>query len=206
MDASAAHSSSKKEGKLVLVIGPSGVGKSAILRHLRSKHKGWHFPKSATTRAKRPKEGTQLYDFVSEEEFDALLREDKLLEWATVHGGARYGTLVDEIIPYIQKGKVVVREVDVQGFDGIRRHVLFNTQEKSSLYKMTSIFIFPESIEQLIQHITKRSPTTGDELQRRIDSAHKELEYAKMCDHIVKNPEGKLNETIATVEQLIMKN
>jgi guanylate kinase len=205
MNAPAQHSA-KKEGKFVLLIGPSGVGKSVILRHLRSKHKSWHFPKSATTRARRPNEGNLLYEFVTDEEFDELLRQDKLLEWAIVHGGARYGTLVDEIIPPMQKGKTVVREVDVQGFDGIRRNVLFNTEEKKSPYKMTSIFIFPESIEQLIQHITHRSPTSEEELKRRIESAHKELEYAKLCDHVVKNPEGKLEETIRKVEDIIMKS
>src|SRR5687767_3776733 len=92
----------KKAGKLVLIIGPSGVGKSVILQRLHKDHKELQFPRSATTRDRRPKEKDDLYHFVSDAEFDLLIRDDKLIEWATVHGGARYGTLVDEIIPFIR--------------------------------------------------------------------------------------------------------
>src|SRR5438128_2145060 len=112
-------------GKLVLLMGPSGVGKSVILKKLRAKHSEFHFPRSATTRARREREGDDLYHFVTDAEFDRLLKENKVLEWATVHAGARYGTLIDEIIPFIEKGQTVIREVDVQGFDSIRRHSLF---------------------------------------------------------------------------------
>src|SRR5436189_6389436 len=100
--------SSPSHGKLVLIIGPSGVGKSVILKELKKRHPDLHFPRSATTRARREGESADLYHFVSEEEFDALLKAGKMLEWAQVHGGARYGTLVEEIIPMIERGKTVV--------------------------------------------------------------------------------------------------
>jgi guanylate kinase len=195
-----------KHGKLVVIIGPSGVGKSAIMAALRKTHKEWHFPKSATTRSKRPGEKNDIYHFVTEEEFDELIRNDKVLEFATVHGAARYGTLVDEIIPFINKGITVVREVDVQGFESISRHVLFNTQEKNAPYHLQSIFIYPESVEQLIGHITKRSPVTEDELKARMHSMEKELAFAEQCDHKVINKEGELKNTINTVENLITKS
>lgn len=191
-----------QKGKLVLLIGPSGVGKSAILRRLRTEHPLFHFPRSATTRARREGEGTELYHFLTDAEFDLLLSENKILEWATVHGGARYATIVDEIIPYIEQGKTVVREVDVQGFDSIRHHPLFSGDH--SKYTLQSIFIVPENTEQLIRRIQNRAPISEDELQRRIESMDKELSFASHCTHTVVNHEGKLEETIKAVEELIV--
>ena len=112
-------------GKLVLILGPSGVGKSVILKKLRERHPELHFPRSATTRARREGEGDDLYRFLPEAAFDALLSDGEFLETAIVHGGARYGTLKNEIVPAIELGKTVVREVDVQGFDSISRSPLF---------------------------------------------------------------------------------
>ncbi|MSR86714.1 guanylate kinase [Candidatus Peribacteria bacterium] len=186
-------------GKLVLIIGPSGVGKSVILKKLRTRHPEFHFPRSATTRDRRTGEGNELYKFVGDAEFDELLAGKKLLEWATVHEGARYGTLVDEIIPPIQEGKIVIREVDVQGFDSIRAHPLF----ADGTHVLQSIFILPESTDQLIAHITNRAPIIPDELKRRIASIERELTYEKLCTTSVKNIEGKLEETLKDVERFI---
>lgn len=191
----------RRMGKLVLIIGPSGVGKSVILRRLREKHPEFHFPRSATTRAQRPGEGTELYRFLSKAEFDDFLAGKKFLEWAQVHAGGRYGTLVDEIIPFIDQGKTVIREVDVQGFESIRTHPLFSGANPK--YQLQSIFILPESKEQLIKHITKRAPMAKDELDRRIKSMEKELTYADLCTASVKNVEGKIDETIRNVETMI---
>lgn len=190
-------------GKLVLIIGPSGVGKSVILKRLRSLHPEFHFPRSATTRERRPGEGTELYHFVSDTTFDELIEKKKVLEYATVHEGARYGTLTDEIIPMIEQGKTVVREVDVQGFESIRSHPLFSgTQAR---FPLQTIFILPESREQLLTHITKRSPMNREELDRRIASMDKEIESAKLCDAQIRNVEGHLEETIVEVERIIEK-
>lgn len=188
-------------GKLVLIIGPSGVGKSVILQELRNAHMEWHFPRSATTRPQREGEGDDLYQFLSEKEFDALLNSGKILEWAVVHGGARYGTLVDEIIPPINDGKIVVREVDVQGFDSISHHELFRGDEAP--YTLRSIFILPESKDQLVERIKTRAPISDEELARRIASMEKELTYAELCDATVKNVEGKLGEAVEEVERYI---
>ncbi len=188
-------------GKLVLLIGPSGVGKSVILKRIRAMHPEFHIPRSATTRARREGESADLYHFVSDEEFDALIATNKTLEWAIVHGGARYGTMVDEIVPYIDEGKTVIREVDVQGFVSIQNHPMF----KDGQYRLQSIFILPESQTQLIEHITNRSAISEDELARRIESMEKELAYAKHCSASVVNREGKLQETIEEVERLILE-
>ena len=189
-------------GKLVLIMGPSGVGKSVILKELRRRLPALHFPCSATTRTRRPGEGSELYRFVNDAEFDALLQSGAILEHAVVHGGARYGTLKGEIIPFIDQGKTVVREVDVQGFDSIRNDPLF--MGPGAPYTLQTIFILPESKEQLIRHIQKRAPMSPEELERRIASMEKELEYATHCDAAVRNPEGRLEETYRAVEQLIL--
>lgn len=190
-----------KTGKLVLIIGPSGVGKSVILKHLRSTHPEFHFPRSATTRQRRPGEGDELYHFVSEEQFQTLLDQNKVLESAVVHGVGRYATITDEILPYIEQGKTVIREVDVQGFDSISKHELFSGAQH--LFTLQSIFILPENTEQLIRRIQKRAPITEEELARRIASMETEFAYAERCTSTVYNRDGHLDETIAEVERLI---
>lgn len=187
-------------GKLVLVIGPSGVGKTAIVLQLRAKHPEFHYPRSATTRARRPGENDEAYHFVDNAEFDRLLADDKVLEWAIVHGRDRYATMKDEIIPPIEDGKIVLREVDVQGFLSIRNSPIF----RDKTHPMQSIFILPESTGQLITHIEKRAAMTHDELQRRLHSMEKELAYADHCDARVLNKEGKLRDTVKEVERLIL--
>jgi len=190
------------QGKLVLIIGPSGVGKSVVLRELRARHPEFVFPRSATTRSRRPGEGDDLYRFVKDAEFDRLIKDEKVLEWATVHDGARYGTLQEEIVPPMQQGKIVVREVDVQGFHSIRAHTLF--AGSSSRFPLRSVFILPESREQLIGRIRRRSPIAEEELKRRIASMDRELSDAALCTAQIVNREGKLDETVREVEQVIV--
>ncbi len=191
-----------QHGKLILLIGPSGVGKSVILKSLKSSHSEFVFPRSATTRSRREGEGDDLYHFVSEEDFTAWLEQGKFLEWAQVHHGARYGTLLSEIVPAIEQGKTVIREVDVQGFESIRKHSLFAA---GGTYRLKTIFILPENEEQLIAHITKRAPMADEELKRRIASMQKELAAAKETDVRIVNKEGNLAGTIKKVEDAVLR-
>jgi len=189
-------------GRLVLIIGPSGVGKSVILQALRELHPEMRFPRSATTRERREGEGDDLYRFVTAEEFDALEEQNQLIEWAVVHGGARYGTLVEEIVPYIEEGKTVMREIDVQGFDSVRNHRFFR---EGGTYRLESVFVLPESKEQLIERIRQRAPISDEELSRRIASMEKEMTYAKLCDHQIVNREGQLELTIQEIEKALCR-
>ncbi len=191
-------SSGASQGKLVLIIGPSGVGKSVVLRRLKARHPEFVFPRSATTRERRPDEGDDLYRFVSDAVFDQLVSQGKVLEWALVHEGARYGTLEEEIVPPMQQGRIVVREVDIQGFHSIRNHPLFSLPHPR--FPLRSVFILPESREQLIERIRRRSPIAEEELKHRIASMDRELADAPLCTARVVNREGKLDETVREVE------
>ena len=108
---------------------------------------------------------------------------------------------MDEIIKPIDQGKIVVREVDVQGFESIKNDPRFVGDHAA--YQLQSIFILPESREQLIMHITNRAPIDEEELKRRIRSMDDELSYADQCTVSIKNREGKLDETIQEVEKQI---
>ncbi len=195
-------SSGSLSGRLVLIIGPSGVGKSVVLRQLKTLHPEFVFPRSATTRERRPGEADDLYRFMTDAAFDQLVRQGKVLEWATVHEGARYGTLEEEIVPPIEQGKVVVREVDIQGFHSIRAHPLFSGAHPR--FPLRSIFILPESRASLIERIRKRAPITEEELARRVDSMDRELEDAALCTAQIVNREGKLDATVREVEQVVV--
>ncbi len=188
-------------GKLVLIIGPSGVGKSVILKTLRDSHPELVFPKSATTRSRRLGEGDELYHFVTDEDFLLWDREGKFLETAQVHHGARYGTLLSEIVPPIEAGKTVVREVDVQGCLSIRKTKLF--RRPGGTLRLQTIFILPESVEQLTEHIRKRAPMAEEELRSRMKSVEEELRYAKETDVQIINREGGLSDAIKAVEEAV---
>ena len=138
---------------------------------------------------------------MSDEQFDNLVQEGKVLEWAVVHGEARYGTLEEEIIPSIEKGQTVIREVDVQGFDSICSHPHFRGPDAK--YKLESVFLLPENKDQLIARIRDRAPISEDELKRRIASMEQELTYADSCNHSVVNKEGELAQTIEEIERLL---
>ena len=105
------------------------------------------------------------------------------------------------IVPAIEAGKTVVREVDVQGFQSIRIHPLF--LRPGGRYPLFAIFILPEDTRQLLAHIRTRAPMSGEELERRLRSAKSELAVAPETDVQIRNADGKLEETVTAVEQAI---
>lgn len=190
-------------GLLVLLIGPSGVGKTVLAQMLLKRHTDWVLGKSATTRERRLGEGEALYRFVTEEEFSGLEENGEFLEWAKVHSGARYGTLREEILPALEKGQNVLREIDIQGLESIRSHPLFRRPD--GRYHYRTIFLAPESPEQLVTHIHKRAPMTDEELQRRLASVKKEMTYAVQCDATIVSREGKIAATADLLEKTILQ-
>ncbi len=188
-------------GKFILIIGPSGVGKTSLQNKLFDEHLEIISPRSATTRARREGEGDDQYVFVSEEDFDSLIKDEAFLEWAHIHGLYRSGALIQEITPYLKTGKTVVREVDVQGYDSIVAHPLFNGEDA---FKLETIFIAPKSIDQLVDRIKNRAPISQEELEHRIESMKTELTYESKCDHVIVNGDGDLEKAYKELEQIVL--
>ena len=182
----------------MIISGPSGVGKGTVIRLLKAKYPGFIFPISQTTREMRPseKEG-EVYNFIPEERFKSDIEKGNFLEWAQVHKKDYYGTLKKPIIDALEAGKVVVREVDVQGFHSITKVV-----PKKNLI---TIFLKAENPQKLLERIAKRGQLPEEELQRRMASAEREMADAGLFDFEVWSLEGKIPELVADVEKVILE-
>src|SRR3989338_6544046 len=112
------------KGKLFLIVGPSGSGKSSVLKGLKAAHPEHTYPLSATTRPMREgeKEG-EIYNFYTQKRFEEGLKNGEFLEHALVHQSHYYGTLKKPIMEALEGGKTLVREVDIQGFDSIKKAI-----------------------------------------------------------------------------------
>ena len=138
-----------------------------------------------------------MLDFVSKEEFERMIADDELLEYAVVHSDNYYGTSKKDIMEPLKQGSVVVREVDIQGFHSIQKLV-----PKENL---VSIFMEVPDLEDLKQRILRRGALSDEELQHRMDSAMKELAQAGTCDYRVSNEWGKIAECVSEVEKIVLK-
>lgn len=184
------------KGLFIAISGPSGVGKGTIMDLLRQRLKKATFVISHTTREKRPgeKDGVQ-YHFVSKEEFEKGIAEGKFLEYAQVHQKDYYGVLKEPVEQALKTGKVIFREVDIQGVDNIRKAVPKD--------QLLTIFIKPPSMALLRAHIEKRGKLPEEEIDRRMASAEKEMQAAPLFDYQVVNPEGQIEACYMEVESII---
>lgn len=184
------------KGKLFLISGPSGVGKGTVISALKRQYPQFVYPISHTTRAMRPSEKDgEVYHFLDKADFEAEVEKGNFLEWARVHGENCYGTLKQPIMEALEQGKVVVREVDVQGFHSIRKVI--------PRENLVTIFLKAENLEKLIERITKRGKLPEEEIQRRMQSAERELSDAQLFDYQVWSLEGKVSECVSEVEKII---
>ena len=166
-----------KEPKILLIIGPTAVGKSSVIdRAIKD------FPRlcdliTFTTRPMRHGESEgNPYHFVSEEKFKALIEQGQFIEWAVVHG-KMYGTPRDQVDRATSEGKVVVADLDVQGSKRIREEYP----------QTTTIFLMPPSLDALRQRFIKRGITSTADLEKRLESAQKEMAQAKDFQHVIVN-------------------
>jgi len=171
-------------GHLVLLMAPSGSGKSVLLSHLRAEMPSLHFAVSCTTRAMRPgeKEG-EIYHFVDQATFDEYKQNGLFLEWAE-YSNSSYGTLKTEIIDTMNEGKVVVREVELQGVQSILKLI--------PRERITIIYINGGSWEALKERITARAPISDAELLLRYERFVHETEAKELADIEIYNGEGEL--------------
>lgn len=165
-------------GPLIILSGPSGVGKSTLVERLLSDG-GWplRLSVSATTRPPRPTEVDGVnYHFWPRDRFLAKVKEGDFLEWAEVFTNC-YGTLRDEVDPFRDRGIGVLLDIDVQGAQQVR--------EKCP--DATSIFIRTSSLAELERRLRERKTETAESLARRLEGARRELEQAPNYGHQVIN-------------------
>ncbi|MDT0379068.1 guanylate kinase [Streptomyces sp. RKND-216] len=151
--------------RLTVLSGPSGVGKSTVVAHLRKEHPEVWLSVSATTRAPRPgeKHGVQ-YFFVDDEEFDKLVANGELLEWAEFAGN-RYGTPRRAVLDRLEAGESVLLEIDLQGARLVR----------ASMPEARLVFLAPPSWEELVRRLTGRGTEAPEVIERRLAAARTEL-------------------------------
>lgn len=166
--------------KLILILWPSWVWKWTLISMLKERRKDFFYPVSLTTREIREWEKDwETYYFVSIDDFEQKIKNGDFLEYAFVHNKAYYWMLKKPILDAIDLWKIVIREVDVQWFDSIRKQFDHNN--------LASIFILPPTEEILIRRIKKRSEISNEEINSRLESLKKELEYVKYVDFTVEN-------------------
>lgn len=188
----------KHTGKLFILSGPSGVGKTVVADKLLDKSKKLHRVITYTTRSKRrnEKHGRDYY-FVSPEKFKKLLEKNFFIEWAEVHNHL-YGTPKPAIEKHLKKNKNVILVIDIQGAQ----------QVKKILPETILIFIKPDNMHHLESRIKKRKGSMSEEdLIIRLANAKKELTIAKKeYDHIVINRENKIEHTINDILKIIQSH
>ncbi len=178
-------------GKLVVLTGPSGVGKGTLLRSLLERHPEIYYSVSATTRSPRPGEidGKDYY-FISRSQFEQLIAAGKFLEWAEFAGNY-YGTPREPVIDQIRAGKVVVLEIELQGARQIRR----------SFPSALSIFILPPSFQELEKRIRGRGQDSQEAIARRLQRARKEIKAANEFDIQIVNDD--LETALNSIEAVV---
>lgn len=178
---------------LVVISGPSGVGKDAVLQRLKERNVPMHFVVTATTRGPRQGEIEGVdYFFVTNDKFAEMIEQNELLEYAIVYNDYK-GIPKEQVRRALATGKDVIMRVDVQGAATIRK-----------LYPgALLIFITTDSEEELVRRLTARETETPEGLKLRIATARRELNRITEFDYCVLNPEFQLDSAVDTVLAIV---
>jgi guanylate kinase len=178
---------------LVVLSGPSGVGKDAVLSELRKLDRPWHFAVTATTRPMRAGERDGVeYIFLDMEIFDRMRERDEFLECAEVYG-RWYGVPRSQARNALRSGKDVFLKIDVQGAATIR----------GMAPEALLIFLIPPSLGELQQRLRGRMTESSEELERRLRTAKEELRLVQHFDYRVVNSDGRLDLAAADIDAII---
>ncbi len=166
----------------VVVSGPSGVGKTSIVKGALTLRPGWRYSISTTTRDPRGNEiSGNAYDFVPKDEFERRRAAGAFLETAEVHGHL-YGTPRERLERWIGEGHVVVLNIDVQGGSSLRK----------AFRDGVFVFVLPPSMEVLEERLRRRGEDSDETVQRRLENARKELERVSEYSYIIVNDDLEL--------------
>jgi guanylate kinase len=179
---------------LIIIVGPAAVGKTTIIKAIRNLFPDLRTSVTYTTRAPRQKTGSEdkIMFHVSPEEFMSRKEKGEFIESAIVHGDW-YGTHAEETEALLATNPVIFN-VDVQGLEQLK-----------TLYgkRAVSIFIAPESVDVIIRRLRARGESSEENFQARLQSAEKELAKQDGCDYKIVNIEGKIQDTIDQVAEII---
>ncbi|MGX4762170.1 guanylate kinase [Corynebacterium sp. FDAARGOS 1242] len=180
-------------GRLVVLAGPSAVGKSTVVSRLRDDVDNLYFSVSMTTRQPRPGETDGVdYFFVTPEDFQERIDAGDMLEWAEIHGGLqRSGTPAQPVQEALQAGRPVLVEVDLAGARNV----------KAAMPEAETVFLAPPSWDVLVERLTGRGTEPQDVIDRRLQTAETELAAQKEFDHVVVNNE--LDEAVTAISAIL---
>jgi guanylate kinase len=182
-------SAAARRSRLVVLAGPTAVGKGTVAAEVRATHPEVWISVSATTRRPRPGEENGVhYWFVSDDEFDRMVADGDLLEWAVVHKAARYGTPRQPVDLALASGRPAMLEIDLQGARQVRRTM------PDALF----VFLKPPSWEELVRRLVGRGTESAEERTRRLETAREELAAETEFDVTIVN-----HEIHAAAEELV---
>ncbi|MCM3759394.1 guanylate kinase [Alkalihalobacillus oceani] len=172
----------KEKGLLLVLSGPAGVGKGTVCGALRQEKTAIQYSVSATTRAPRAGEVDGInYFFKTREQFEKMIEQDELLEWAE-YVGNYYGTPIEYVRETINKGHDIILEIEVQGA----------LKVKERFPEGVFIFLMPPSLAELRNRIVGRGTETEDIINKRMTVAREEIEMMEKYDYVVENDEVNL--------------
>lgn len=183
----------QKQPLLIVISGPSGVGKDSVLQQMKLRGLPIHFVVTATTRPQREGEQHAVdYYFVSRDEFAAMIENDELIEYAIVYGDYK-GIPKSQVEEALVSGTDVVMRVDVQGAQTIRK-----------IYpEALLIFLSTSSEDELVRRLKQRKTEAPEDLKLRIATARKEMLKLELFDYYVVNAENRLDEAVDTIIAII---
>ncbi len=178
---------------LVVLSGPSGVGKDTVLARMRRLGRPFHYVITATTRPKRAGEKKGIdYHFLPRKEFQQMIDKHQFLEWANVYGNY-YGVPKDEITSALSKGVDAIVKVDVQGAATI----------KEILPQAVFIFLMPPSVEELEKRLRRRRSESSEDLSLRLERAKEEIESLPLFDYVITSRQNKLDEVVSQIDAIV---
>ena len=178
---------------LLVLSGPSGVGKDAVLSRMRETGRPYHFSVTATTRPRRAGERDGVdYIFVTRQGFDDMVDSSELLEWAWVYGNL-YGVPKAQVRDALARGRDVMIKADVQGAATIRELAP----------EAVFIFLAPPDLDALTLRLSQRLTESPETLRTRLQTAEEEMTKASDFDHVVVNHNGRLDEAVREIEAVV---